>query len=810
MVRPGVAVLVDSALNGAVQSPVQPNRKGRRLAFAVIGVPLAIVLALGVVAYRYLAASLPRLSGQLVVDGLRSPVKIERDRDGVPTIRAEHRNDLSFAIGFLHGQERFFQMDLLRRAGAGELAALLGPSVLPVDRARRRHRFRARAKAALTGLRPEERSALQAYTRGVRAGLGDLRAKPFEYVLLGTSPEPWRDEDAFCAALAMFFTLQDSSGQSELRRSAIEKALPAGLAKLVLSPGTRWDAAIDGSQLDLPELPDLGAVRPSGGSEEPPEAPIPGSNNWAVDGRRSVHGGAILADDMHLRLRMPNIWFRARQVVTGTTGYDVTGVTLPGTPLLIAGSNGKVAWGFTNSNVDTSDLVVIEPGPEPDTYLTSAGPVRWERFIEKIEVRGAAAESLEVLQTKWGPIVGRDLDGRQVALRWTAHEPNGNDFGLAALVHATTIEQAVAAAHDAGMPNQNVLIASDDGRIAWTLSGLIPTRPAGCDGERPTSWADGRCEWTGFAEPSEVPTVLDPADGRLWTANNRIVGHENRRAARYRNPAHGARADQIRRGLYAKDRLSEKDLLEIQLDDRALFLESWRQLMLTRLQSDENADLRRAVDDWGGRAAPDSVGFRVVRAFRTAVMDRVVNPVLAPARRLVDEAEGVNVWSIRPRNIDHLVWTVVDARVPNLLPAGSSSWDALLDAAVGDVRRKIDEQADGVLAGFTWGAANTLAIEHPLSGAVPLLSTLIDPPGLGMPGDRFMPRVQSPVHGASERFVVSPGRESEGIFHMPGGQASHPLSPYLHAGHDAWVEGRPTPFLPGATEWTLELTPGSS
>lgn len=791
-------------------------RSWRRWLIFGLGLIVVATALIGAGLYGYLRASLPQLSGTIETAGLTAEVTIDRDVDGVVTIVAEDQADLAHALGFVHAQERFFQMDLLRRAGAAELAALLGPSIIGVDQVRRVHRFRARARKAVEALSPGERAVLTAYASGVNAGLEALGAPPFEYALLQVSPKPWRLEDTFCVSYAMFFTLQDSSGQDELRRSAIERALEPDLAALALSPGTKWDAPLDDSGLALPAYPSRGSTRtssPTPSRSDPPSAPIPGSNNWAIAGRLSTHGGAIVADDMHLTLRMPNIWYRARLRLTAEDGYDATGVTLAGTPALVAGSNGYVAWGFTNAYIDTSDVVVVEPGPTPDTYLTPDGPQPFERFDETIEARGGAAETMNIVETRWGPIIGRDFDGRQVALRWIAHDPESNDFGLLKLMRARTLEEAVTAAHHAGMPNQNVMIAAADGRIGWTLSGRIPRRPPGCDGLRPSSWARSGCTWQGYVESAEVPKVVDPKSGRLWTANNRILGPKQRGPTRYPNAALGARARQIRDRLRAESRFSERDLLAIQLDDRALFLKPWRTLMQGALSANDHPALAKAVEDWGGRASPGSVGYRAVREFRDAVLTRVVDPVLQPARALIDQAENVRVRRMRPRNIEHLAWTLLQKPPPPHLvsvlglPAETSSWAPLLRAAVQDVLASIDERADGRVGGFTWGERNRLQIRHPLSKAVPALGWWLDPPSVPAAGDRDMPRVQSPTEGASERFVVSPGKEDQGIFHMPAGQASHPLSPYLHAGHEAWVRGEPTPFLPGATRWTLRLQP---
>lgn len=788
----------------------QNKRPWLRWLLVLLGGLFTVVVFAVVGGYLYLRGSLPQLTGTVTDASLTEPVEIHRDVDGVPTLIAESESDLNFALGFIHAQERFFQMDLLRRAGAGELSGLLGRSTVKVDKQRRRHRFRSRAKASAEALPLHERALLNAYTAGVNAGLNALTTAPFEYALLGSDPEPWRDEDTFCVAYAMFFTLQGKQWQDELRHLAVEQTLPAELAALVLGNTSKWDAAVDESVPILRPLPPAsGAGRPVPPAEpEPRSPPIPGSNNWAVAAKHAKHGGAIVADDMHLKLRMPNIWFRAQVQFKHPKAYKATGVFLPGAPLMIAGSNGKIAWGFTNSSIDTADLVVLAPGPESNTYQTPSGPQTFNIIEERIEVRGEPAQTLVVKETIWGPVIGRDFDNRQLALRWTAHSSGSNNLGLRDLTHAETLDAAIAAAQSAGIPNQNVMIASSDGRIGWTISGLIPVRPKDCSGQKPTHWHTKGCAWDGFAEGEQIPSLVDPPNGRLWTANNRIVGPEHQGAVRYQNPALGARASQIRDRLMAQETFSEADFLAIQLDDRALFLGPWQALMLTRLTDDRHAELRAVVENWEGRAVPESVGYRVVREFRQAVLARIVDPILAPARKLVQTLDGPEVKHLIPRHIEHLVWQLLEAKPDYLLPSGIDTWDMLLDAAVADVVDIIE--ANGPLEHFTWGELNRPNIQHPLSSAVPLLGRLIDPPSVLVPGDMYMPRVQQVgTHGASERFAVSPGKEEHGIFHMPAGQTGHPLSPYLHAGHEAWAKGEPTPFLPKETKWTLTLRPAA-
>jgi len=780
---------------------------------AVTGLLLAVVLGLVAAwAFSRMRASLPLLDGSARVTGLAAPVEVERDALGVPTVRGERRQDVARALGFVHAQDRFFQMDLLRRRAAGELAELFGKQALPVDRRTRRNRFRVLAGRVLAGGPGWQRDLLSAYADGVNAGLAALGSRPFEYLVVGAQPAPWRPEDSVLVLLAMFIDLHGEEDALESTLAALAEALPAPWFALLAAQGTEWDAPLQGAAHPTPPLPgpevlDLrGAPVPPGA--EPRERASPGSNAWAVAGRLSPHGGALVANDLHLRLGVPNIWYRASLVWQEEGARRrVTGVTLPGVPAVVAGSNGRVAWGLTNSYGDWQDLVAVERDPsDPGRYLAPGGPRPFSRVEEIIRVKGLPDERLEVVGTVWGPLLAELPGGRYRALAWTAHHPEAVNLELLRLEGAADLEEALAIANRAGVPPQNFVCADRSGRIGWTLAGAIPRR-VGFDGRLPASWADGRRRWEGWLPPDEVPRLVDPPGGRIWTANARTLEGEGLRALGDGGYALGARARQIRDDLRAAERFSERDLLAIQLDDRALFLERWHQLLLGLLTPEavaanpRRAEARRQLLSWRGRASTGSVGYRLVRAFRLAAQARALAPFHALARardprydpELLHQAEGV-------------VWRLVEERPAHLVPPGHASWEQLLLAALDDVLRALPGGGER-LAIRTWGERNAAAIRHPLSRAIPVLGPLLDMPAEPLAGDGNMPRVAAPDFGASERFVVSPGREESGIFHMPGGQSGHPLSPFYRAGHEAWVQGEPTPFLPGPLAHKLQLTP---
>jgi penicillin amidase len=537
-------------------------------------------------------------------------------------------------------------------------------------------------------------------------------------------------------------------------------------------------------------------------------------------GSRTANGSALLANDMHLSLRVPNIWYRASLVWSdegaGTADqrpaagglHRITGVTIPGVPLVIAGSNGHIAWGFTNSYADTADIVTVEPSSiDAQLYKNGNDLLLMDERHETIRVKGGDPVDAVTRWTIWGPVIAPGEDGHALVLHWVFENPAAVNFNLLALETAPDTRTALGLAPDFGLPAQNLIVADRAGAIGWTIAGRLPRR-VGYDGRLPSVWAYGDRRWVGYLPADEYPRVLSPASGQLWSANNRPVGGPD--GAKLGDGGYGAaaRARQIRDDLTAiATPATPRSLLAVQLDDRALFLGRWKDLLLAILTSDavaakpRRAELRRLVGQWADHAATDSVAYYLVRRWRDFVADRALRPICAPCM------ENDEAFDFRHLNYEEPLWRLVQQRPPNLLSADYLTWDDLLLAAVDDVLHWADHQ-DRALPRLTWGSRNTARIQHPFSRLLPpALTHLLDMPAEPLPGDDNMPRVQAPTFGASERFVVSPGHEEEGIFEMPGGQSGNPLSPFYRAGHEAWARGEPTPFLPGPTVHTLRLHP---
>ena len=824
----------------------------KRGAFALL---VVVVLALGT-GWWLLHGSLAKLDGALPLPGLSSPVSIERDALGVVTIHAANETDAMRALGYVHAQERFFEMDLMRRSAAGELSELFGKIALDVDKQHRVHRFRARALDQLNAIAGDHLPQLQAYTDGVNAGLADLRVRPWPYLLLQTEPEPWQLSDTALAGYAMFFDLQGGTNQRELALWRIRQVVPPALYKLIAVDGTEWDAPLEGVARGNVALPDavtldLRKLPAPGIDGRPPyvDPNAPGSNNFAVAGALTKDGRAIVADDMHLGLRAPNIWFRARLLYADARAVDgkvdVSGFTLPGIPAVIVGSNTHVAWAFTNSYGDWADWV-RDCDPNDGTCIPGRSPGKMPEvaFQETIRVKGAPPSLLKVIEREEGTRMPEAGANAKLSLVWTAHLPGALTLGSMDMALARDVDAAVKTGNHAGIPAQNMLIADSGGRIAWTIAGRIaaPFSKSACDRTEPDipnelipasddpplsatgpsqvstpqdssstrachNWGSRVYWFSGYYARwlDHNPTILDPPSNRFWTANNRVTDGADLATIGDSGYALGARAKQIRDDLFAKNQFTEKDLLAIQLDDRTLFLERWWKQLRALVHSSKDPVLQRieaATRHWDAHASPDAVSYRIVRAWRLSVLDRIQQGLMAPA----EVALGKDFVMPQLEQLEGVAWELVTQRPPNLLPRKFESWDALLVDAARHTDSKLEEI--GPLAQRRWGERNTAAICHPLAGALPsFLKRFLCMPADALPGDSNMPRVLTPDFGASERMVVSPGHEADGIIEMPAGQSGNPLSPFWGAGHAAWVRGDPTPFLPGPAAHVLHMAP---
>ncbi len=796
------------------------------IAFVLIS---SLVIAFGATwIYSQVDSALPILEGKRTVFGLNETAIVERDKQGIATIKANSRLDVAVATGFIHAQERFFQMDLLRRNSAGELASLFGNVALDYDKSIRKHRFRDRARLIVNNLPADDKALLKSYTRGVNQGLKYIGSQPFEYLLLQQEPALWSEEDSVLAIFSMYIDLQYKDGKRERSLGLMKAILSADVYAFLNPKGSIWDAAIDNSQYQASPMPSQvwpsaptsrlkgsskvsNIVKNTQQSKYQSEA-FPGSNNWGISGKISSTGSAIIANDMHLGIRVPNTWFRARfEYPTADRQVKVTGATLPGTPNMVVGSNGAIAWGFTNSYGDYSDVIKLKTINQGQQYITPDGAKDFTYHKQIIAIKDEPSVEITVQETIWGPVIGENHQGQLLAYRWVAHDLQAINLTAKELESATTVKQAFNIAARSGIPAQNMMVGDKDGNVGWTIMGPIPKK-VGDTGDTPTFWHEGKHGWQGYLTPAQYPSVLNPENDRLWTANSRVVGGEMLKKLGNGGYALGARSRQIRDDLFALKSFDEKSLLKIGLDDRALFLKRWQEFILAQVLTEQtlikHTNFQQAKNilskDKSLSASIDSVSYRMVRNFRINVRDLVFSELINSLENL---DETYQFHTIR-HQIETPLWQLVTQQPDNFLMLPLDTWQAVFIQALQQTIDDMTSLASGdkqTLTQATWGQQNTTAIIHPLSKGVPFIGQWLNMPAKALSGDSYMPKVQGIAFGASERMVVSPGHEQNGIFHMPTSQSGHPWSPYYSVGHADWEKGTPSAFLPGETKYKLTL-----
>jgi len=794
----------------------------------------SLIIASGVTwVYSQIDSALPILDGKETVFGLTKSTTIERDEQGIVTIKANNRLDLAVTTGFVHAQERFFQMDLLRRNSAGELSSLFGSAALNYDKSIRVHRFRNRATEIIKHLPSEQKELLKAYTRGVNQGLKYINSQPFEYLLLQQEPAQWSEEDTILTIFSMYIDLQYTNGQREQTLGLMKVLLSADVYDFLNPNGSIWDAAIDNSQYKSSSIPTEAWPPAFSAKKNNIDKKIdyansdtflayqtkefPGSNNWGVSGKISSTGSAIIANDMHLGIHVPNIWFRASfEYPTATTNIKITGATLPGTPNIVIGSNGHVAWGFTNSYGDYSDVIKIKSVNNHKQYITPDGVKDFTFHKQIIAVKNENPVEVIIKETIWGPIIGKNHQGELLAYRWVAHDKEAVNFVSTELELATNVTQAFNIAARSGIPSQNILIGDSAGNIGWTIMGPIPNK-LGNTGETPTYWHTGHNAWKGYYSPEHYPNIINPKDDRLWTANSRVVGGEMLKKIGNGGYALGARSKQIRNGLFTLETFNEKSLLGIGLDDRALFLEPWKNFLLTNVLNEERLtdkvlikhekfkQAKKIVSETKNfTASVDSVSYRLVRNFRINVR----NLVFSALNNTLVNADNTYRFDTISSQMEIPLWELINQQPDNFLIRPLSNWQDVFNKALQktiDEMIYLDRNNKQALTKATWGQQNTTELQHPLSQSVPFIGKWLDMPAKALSGDSYMPKVQGKNFGASQRMVVSPGHEETGIFHMPTSQSGHPWSPYYGKGHLDWEQGIASPFLPGETKYKLTL-----
>ncbi len=759
--------------------------------------------------YIWLQGSLPRLDGQQSLPQLQGAVTVSRDQQGTATIDGKYANDIAQALGYVHGQERFFQMDLSRRLAAGEVSALFGSVAIDLDKRNRLHRFRHHARRLLASLPKASRHHLERYVMGVNQGLNALSDSPFEYTLLGQPPQPWLAEDSLLVIFSMYFTLQENTIEEDDHRTQLRALLQDDLFEFLTAFHSPWQATLDGQTTQPPALPH--SAWPAASTENERTAVIPvdnnnvnhdfGSNNWAIGGQLTPYKSAMLANDMHLSIRVPNTWYRASLHWQEPSVVSLHGLTLPGIPGLVVGSNTYIAWGFTNSYADLTDTIYLDTTADGAHYITADGKKPFIEHKEIIQVNDQDDVELIIKSTEWGPVINPEQEQHKV-IHWVAYSDAAINFELTKLATTTTVAAALKLAPTVGMPTQNLVVADAQGNIGWTLAGPLLARNAkqGLFAQQSTDLSANYGDLLGAAD---YPLVMNPNNQRIWTANAPVLGGTEIEKIGLGPYAHSARSQRIQQRLLDKSQFSESDLLSIQLDSDNRYLQAWNrfiQQQLITLGLYREHPISNILSNWSGHNgdAASAALTIISQEYKQALLEQTVGYL---------KQHDDTFYSYSLSQYRDIPWMdILSSQPANLLPTKYKSWQAFHRSVLNTAIEKIDEQAlltdNNVVS--AWYASRH---RHPLSGNIPLFGHLLNMPSVPLTGSKYTPNVDTGGFGASQRLVVSPGHEANAILHMPSSQSGHPLSPYYGEAHKAWATGIASPLLPGETVNQLTLTP---
>ncbi|HYD99810.1 MAG TPA: penicillin acylase family protein [Alphaproteobacteria bacterium] len=758
----------------------------KRIALALLALVVAVPAGLGFVLWR----SQARIDGTLDLPGLNAEARIVRDRHGIPHITAGNERDAAFALGYAHAQDRMWQMDMFRRYAAGRLSEVLGEATVQTDRFTRTLGLYRHAEASFDRLAPEVREALQGYASGVNAWLNNRREfLPPEFLALRYEPEAWRPADSLVWGKLMALQLSGNAREEMRRLKLAAKLTPAQMADLFPDADPTGPVTLALAELAGQTLAAL-----------PPTGPERASNIWVVDGKASGTGKPVLANDPHLELTAPILWYMAQ---VEAPGLSLAGATVPGVPFFIIGHNRRIAWGFTSTGTDAQDLFVETLDPaDPGRYLTPDGPQPFVERQETIQIRGMAPMSFRVRETRHGPVVS-DLPrypapgaGRVLALAFTAlTDDDTTPEALHRLNRAEDWAGFTAALRHWVAPQQNIAYADVDGHIGLYVPGRVPVRP-GRDGTVPAEGRDGRGDWRGFVPFERLPHAFDPPEGRLVNANNAVVGPGYPYVIT-RNWDAPYRAERIVEAI--GETHGPDAAVALQLDTLSPAARQLMPLLAAAAPSSER-----------GKAALARLRTWTFEVRRDAPEGLIFNAWLRQLHRalLADELKELMPDMGQPNAaLAHRLLTAAPAWCDDIGTPEPETCQAILTAALERAVAELAERHGPDIAAWRWGDAHRASLDHQLWGRLPLADRLTD---LSLPTDgdnytvnRGASYGDSPSdpfvhgHGAGLRAVYDLADLSRSRFSVATGPSGHPLSRFYGNLTEAWRDGRTITLAPG-------------
>jgi penicillin G amidase len=855
---------LDSTTHESSTPPTQPRKRPwlRGVAWAaacLVGL-IALAVAVGVLWLRSRTiAALPVLDGDVHLAGLSAPVTVRRDAHGVPHIDAANEDDLFAAQGYVTAQDRLWQMDLYRRNAKGELAEVLGGSLVNHDIAQRVLGFGKAARRIYASLPVDDRRRLDDYARGVNLFIDQHpETLPVEFRLLMYKPKPWSGEDSVTVGMMMVDML-DTHWDVKLVREKIAAKLNNPKMEADLYPVGSWrDRPPTGEVIDMtqprpapPPVSDdedddrtqasagpcaatISGCHPDAERSEAEESAVapsspadganlshlrallgrpdcdgcaPGSNNWVVAGKHTAGGKPLLSNDMHLSLTEPNIWYIAD---LRAPGFHAAGVTLPGMPFVIAGHNEHVAWGFTALFGDVQDLYIEKlQGTNYQANDTSWKPLTVDH--EVIHVRRKPDVNVDVRSTGHGPLINPILsmmgsrEDRTIALKWTLYDPALNTLPLYAMNSASNWAEFSTALGAWCWPTQNVVYSDDQGHIAYHAVGRVPIRPNGIAGRL---IADAQHEWNAYIPFDAMPAAFDPPSGFLATANSRVTTEKSPYPLTL-EWMDAYRTERIYKSLQGRDGLTPKDMLAVQTDIYSDVDQELAHRFAYAIDHSARADdrLHKAADimrSWDGRLTTDSAAASLVTQARGALRPLILEPRLGNLAQAYRWAES-----------NFAEEEIIMHGSSDWLPPGYKDWDELLTEAVRRGMQKTREHpaAPHDVSQWAYGSWHVVDIEHPLASFLPVVSGIAGTGPQPLSGDATTVKQVGRTFGPSQRFTMDWSNVDGSTEDIVLGESGNPYSPYFRDQWDDYYGGTTfaLPFTPAAvaaqTRHTLRLTP---
>lgn len=715
------------------------------------------------VAFVWIMSSLPRVEGRVPARGMEYSASITRDDSGIPHITARSGHDAYFAMGWIHAQDRLWQMELQRRIGAGRLAEIVGEAGLKSDRFMRTVGLYRLAQGSLAQLDDPTRDALRAYAEGVNAWIDDNRHRlPPEFLLLGFRPEPWNPADSLVWGRMMALQLT-ADWRDEALRGKLAGRIPAKrLAELwpeaTDSPITVAAGLIDKVLATLPET----------------AQPHLASNIVAISGKRSTSGAPLLANDPHLPFQAPSLWYL---LSVEAPGLRLTGAMVPGIPFHLIGHNGRMAWGTTTTHADTVDLFV-ENVVGDSFYQNGKGALPFAERQEVIAVKDGQPETLTVRETRHGPVLSElkagQKDAQVIALKSTALEPDDRTAqGLYRLGRAVDWRSFVGALADFHAPVQNFAYADQAGNIGFITAGRVPLRVKG-DGFSPVAGWTNAGDWTGWVPFAKMPQSLNPKSGSIVNANNQVVGakYPYRLTTRWPEPFRARRFDEL---LEDQAKLDGTMLRSMQMDAQSVAARELKELLevpdTLSPQAIQAAKMIAAWDGGMGQDRPEPLIFNVW-------VDKLWTRILA------DELgeDMASMRAVRPTSLGEIL-TVNRHWCDDTTTEAAESCDDLvaqtLESAVSELSAKYPGKSP---TEWRWGDVHQARFAHPVLSRLPFLRNLSDSQ---VPSDgddftinrgTFVPGQFTQVHGAGLRVVFDLADLNKSTFALATGQSGNPLS----------------------------------